>query len=153
MVALLLTNSVNSVVIPTKDTSHFVSCCAALENERVRLISSAPTSVQALLPDYVKSGKEFSGVILGIDWVWNCKTQAILYSLLICPFPVFYTDLSWMWWWGIHSNVQIVSTVRPLVHARSDTRSTIFTMIAVARRVTTSLVMNHRKLPATAGAV
>ena len=42
---------------PTEDASHFISCCLALESERVRLISSAPTSVQALLPDHVTSGR------------------------------------------------------------------------------------------------
>ena len=31
---------------PTEDASHFISCCPALERERVRLISSAPTAVQ-----------------------------------------------------------------------------------------------------------
>ena len=53
---------------PTEDTSHFISCCPALERERIRLISSAPTAVQALLPDHVTNSKEFADVILG-DWI------------------------------------------------------------------------------------
>ena len=67
---------------PTKDTSHFISCCPALKRERVCLISSAPTSVQALLPDHVTSGKEFSDVILGIDWVSDRKTQLFCIDFL-----------------------------------------------------------------------
>ena len=62
--------------------SDFISGCPALERERVRLISSAPTSVQTLLPDHVTSGKEFSDVILGINWVSDHETQIFYIDFL-----------------------------------------------------------------------
>jgi hypothetical protein len=60
---------------PTEGATHFIACCAALESERVRLISSAPSSVQALLPDHVMKPREFSYIILGTNWIPDCETQ------------------------------------------------------------------------------
>ena len=67
---------------PIEDAFHFVSCCPALESERVRLISSAPPSVQALLPNHVTSVKEFSDVILGINWLSDRETQLFCIDFL-----------------------------------------------------------------------
>ena len=67
---------------PIEDAFHFVSCCPALESDRVRLISSAPPSVQALLPNHVTSGKEFSDVILGINWLSDRETQLFCIDFL-----------------------------------------------------------------------
>ena len=67
---------------PTEDASHFISCCPALERERVRLISSAPTAVQALLPDHVMNSKEFADVILGVDWISDRGTQLFCVDFL-----------------------------------------------------------------------
>ena len=77
----LLTHRVNCVD-PTEDASHFISCCPALERERVRLISSAPTAVQALLPDHVMNSKEFADIILGADWISDHGTQLFCIDFL-----------------------------------------------------------------------
>jgi hypothetical protein len=60
---------------PTEDATHFIACCAALE--RVRLISSAPSSVQALQPDHVMD------VILDTNWIPDSETQFFVLSFSV----------------------------------------------------------------------
>ena len=67
---------------PTEDATHFISRCSALERERVRLISSAPTSIQVQLPDHVMQPREFADVILGTNWIPDRETQLFCVDFL-----------------------------------------------------------------------
>ena len=67
---------------PTEDATHFISRCSALERERGRLISSAPTSIQMQLPDHVMQPREFADVILGTNWIPDREAQLFCVDFL-----------------------------------------------------------------------
>ena len=65
-----------------EDPLHFLAICSSLESLRVSLISSAPSSVKAHLPNHTTDAEGFLNILLGIDWIVDDSTQGWIMSFI-----------------------------------------------------------------------